>query len=425
MKIATHTLGCKLNFAETSNLVHKFKERGYESVDFKEWADIYVINTCTVTAIAEKKCRTIIRQAHKTNPNALIAVIGCFAQNASAEIANIEGVNIILGNHQKHNLLDYVDNINTLKQKQPIINNEQPTSFELSYSQGDRTRTFFKIQDGCDYFCTYCAIPYARGRSRNATIEETIRVAKEIANGGAKEIVLTGVNTGTFGLHTNESFIDLLKALDKIQGIERYRISSIEPNLITDEILEFVAQSRTFAPHFHIPIQAASDVVLANMHRRYNTEFYKDKIYKIKELMPDACIAADLMVGFNGETEEEFEKGIRFIEEIPISYLHVFTYSDRPNTMALKMPGKVDMHTRRERSEVMHQISDRKRHEFIQNQFGKTRPVLWESTPHDGKLQGWTDNYIRLQTDANSALINTITSMTINELTIVDNFSVE
>lgn len=418
-KVATHTLGCKLNFAETSSLVNKFRQEGYTPVDFKEWADVYVINTCTVTAVAEKKCRTIIRQAHKTNPDAIIAVIGCFAQNEASAIAGIEGVDIILGNDQKLNLLDYVN----LYQDSLLTNTDQPRSFELAYSQGDRTRTFFKIQDGCDYFCTYCAIPFARGRSRSATIADTVKVANEIARGGAKEIVLTGVNTGTFGLHQKEQFIDLLRELDRIEEIERYRISSIEPNLITDEILEFVAQSRAFAPHFHIPIQAASDVVLKNMHRHYDTDFYRRKIFKIKELMPDACIAADLMVGFNGETQEEFDKGIKFIEEIPISYLHVFTYSDRPNTLALKMPGKIPMHERRLRSEVMHQLSNTKRHQFIQEQIGKTRPVLWESTLRDGMMQGWTDNYIRLQAPASSHEANTITETEINDLTIVDNFS--
>lgn len=416
-RIATHTLGCKLNFAETSNLVRKFQEAGYTVVDFKDEADVYVINTCTVTAVAEKKCRTTIRQAHHKNPNATIAVIGCFAQNAAAEIEKIEGVNIILGNDKKQDLLQYVE------AHRNMVDTAQPTSFELSYSHGDRTRTFFKVQDGCDYFCTYCAIPFARGRSRSATIAETIAVAKKIASEGSKEIVLTGVNTGTFGLHHNETFIDLLKQLDEIEGIERFRISSIEPNLISDEIIEFVAQSRAFVPHFHIPIQAASDVVLKGMHRHYDTAFYRDKLLKIKELMPDACIAADLMVGFNGETEEEFEKGCEFIKSIPISYLHVFTYSERPNTMALKMPGKIPMHERRLRSEVMHKISNQKRNQFIESQMGKERKVLWESSYHDGMMQGWTDNYIKLQRKYDESLINCITTETISDLTIVDNFS--
>ena len=415
-KIATHTLGCKLNFAETSSLVRKFQQVGYTVVDFKEKADVYVINTCTVTAVAEKKCRTIIRQAHHKNPEAIIAVIGCFAQNSAEEIKHIEGVNIILGNDKKHELLNYVES------HKCTIDITQPKSFELSYSHGDRTRTFFKIQDGCDYFCTYCAIPFARGRSRSATIEETIKVAHQIAEQGSKEIVLTGVNTGTFGLHHNENFIDLLKRLDEIEKIKRYRISSIEPNLISDDIIEFVAQSRAFAPHFHIPIQAASDVVLKGMHRHYNIAFYKDKLLKIKELMPHACIAADLMVGFNGETNKEFEKGCQFIESIPISYLHIFTYSERPNTLALKMPGKIPMQERRLRSEIMHKISDQKRNIFIKSQINKKRYVLWESSNHNGMIQGWTDNYIRLQRPYEETLVNTINTEEINELTIVDNF---
>lgn len=416
-RLATHTLGCKLNFAETSNLVRKFQAAGYTTVDFTEEADVYVVNTCTVTAVAEKKCRSIIRQAHRCNPDAVIAVIGCFAQNAPQEIEQIEGVKIILGNDQKHNLLQYVE------EARRVTSTEQPRSFELSYSQGDRTRTFFKIQDGCDYFCTYCAIPFARGRSRSATIEETLGVAREIAAGGSKEVVLTGVNTGTFGKHQEESFEQLLRGLDEIEGIERYRISSIEPNLITDEILDFVARSRAFMPHFHIPIQAASDVVLKNMHRRYDTAFYKEKLLRIKELMPDACIAADLMVGFHGETMEEFEKGLAFIEEIPISYLHVFTYSERPNTMALKMPGRVPVHERRLRNEQMTALSNRKRHEFVMSQMGQTRKVLWESDNHDGMMQGWTDNYIRLQRPYQTDLVNTITEEKLDTLTVVDNFS--
>ena len=416
-RLATHTLGCKLNFAETSNLVRKFQAAGYTTVDFTEEADVYVVNTCTVTAVAEKKCRSIIRQAHRCNPDAVIAVIGCFAQNAPQEIEQIEGVKIILGNDQKHNLLQYVE------EARRVTSTEQPRSFELSYSQGDRTRTFFKIQDGCDYFCTYCAIPFARGRSRSASIEETLGVAREIAAGGSKEVVLTGVNTGTFGKHQEESFEQLLRGLDEIEGIERYRISSIEPNLITNEILDFVAHSRAFMPHFHIPIQAASDVVLKNMHRRYDTAFYKEKLFRIKELMPDACIAADLMVGFHGETEEEFEKGLAFIEEIPISYLHVFTYSERPNTMALKMPGRVPVHERRLRNEQMTALSNRKRHEFVMSQMGKPRKVLWESDNHDGMMQGWTDNYIRLQRPYQTDLVNTITEEKLDTLTVVDNFS--
>jgi threonylcarbamoyladenosine tRNA methylthiotransferase MtaB len=296
MDVATHTLGCKLNFAETSHLQRKFSDAGFNIVSYKEKADLYIINTCTVTAVAEKKCRNAIRQATAQNPAATVAVIGCFAQNDARQIATIPGVSIILGNDQKHRLLEIITTLRDQQGQQgfshPYINTEEPKSFQLSYSGGDRTRTFFKIQDGCDYFCSYCAIPFARGRSRSATIAETVAVAQEIAATGTREVVLTGVNTGTFGQHHGEQFIDLLKALDKIQGILRYRISSIEPNLITDEIIDFVAQSRAFLPHFHIPLQAGSDKVLKMMHRRYDTTLYANRLEHIRRVMPDACIAA-------------------------------------------------------------------------------------------------------------------------------------
>lgn len=423
MKIATRTLGCKLNFAETSNLHRKFIAAGHSIVEFHEVADLYIINTCTVTAIAEKKCRNAIRQASAINPKAQIAVIGCFAQNEAQKIAQLHGVSIIVGNHNKHNLLEYINSGDT----QPLVDTRQPESFEPAYSSGDRTRTFFKIQDGCDYFCSYCAIPFARGRSRSATIAETIAMAHEIAATGTKEVVLTGVNTGTFGQSHNERFIDLLRELDKIEGIERYRISSIEPNLITPEIIDFVAESRAFLPHFHIPIQAASDKVLKLMRRRYDTALYAERVNYIKKQMPDACIAVDIMTGFYGETNADFEQSIEYIKSIPISYLHVFTYSERPNTAALKMEGKVDVAERRHRSQILHQVSEEKMSVFYKEQNGKMRPVLWESNIHqsDGLtfMQGWTDNYIRLQQPFNADYINKITYTTINNSTIVNNIN--
>ena len=323
MRIAAHTLGCKLNYAETSDHLRRLAEAGHEVVDWTAEADLYIINTCTVTAVAEKKCRSAIRQAHRRNPDAQIVVMGCFAQTAADEVARIPGVTQVLGNESKR-LLSY------------------------STAGGHRTRTFFKIQDGCDYFCTYCAIPYARGRSRSATIEETLCAARRIADEGAKEVVLTGINTGTFGQHSGESFLDLLRGLDQIDGILRYRISSIEPNLLTDDIIDFVARSRAFLPHFHIPLQAGSDHVLQLMHRRYTTALYADKVRRIKAAMPDACIAADIMAGFNGENEEEFRKTLDFVASIPISYLHVFTYSDRPGTAALRLGEKIPVHLRHE-----------------------------------------------------------------------------
>ena len=352
MTIAAHTLGCKLNFAETSSLVAQFTHEGWQQVDFDQKADLYVINTCTVTAIAEKKCRNAIRQAIAANPDAIVAVIGCFAQNAADEIAKIDGVDIILGNDRKHNLFHYVNTLierrNTPDRSETTESEIQKTEFpfHLAYSTGDRTRTFLKVQDGCDYFCTYCAIPFARGRSRSATIEEVVDAANEIAASGAKEVVLTGVNTGTFGLHHGETFLDLIRALDGIEGIERYRISSIEPNLLTDDILHFVAQSRAFLPHFHIPLQAGSDKVLKIMHRRYDTAFYAALLNKIKDLMPDACIAADIMVGFNGEDDEVFEQTLAFVDSLPISYLHVFTFSERPRTAALQLGERIAVHHR-------------------------------------------------------------------------------
>ena len=407
MKIAAQTLGCKLNFAETSDLLRRLAEEGNTIVDFHSLADLYIVNTCTVTAVAEKKCRNAIRQAHRQNPDAQIVVMGCFAQVAKEEIEKMPGVTQVLGNDSKR---------------------------LLSYSGEDRTRTFFKIQDGCDYFCTYCAIPFARGRSRSASIEETLCAARRIADSGAKEVILTGVNTGTFGQHQGENFLELLEKLDNLEGILRYRISSIEPNLLTDEIIDFVAHSRAFLPHFHIPLQAGSDHVLSLMHRRYDTALYRSKLERIKSVMPDACIAADVMAGFNGETEEEFRKVLSFIDSLPISYLHVFTYSDRPGTAALKLGEKIPIPVRHEHTARLLELSEKKHKTFIDSQLGKTRPVLWESTQHlsPSKLEevpegrgrisfmlGWTDNYIRLSRPYSPTLVNTVEEVEIRPENIV------
>ena len=394
MTIAAHTLGCKLNFAETSDTLRRLTDEGHTIVDFRQKADIYLINTCTVTAVAEKKCRTAIRQAHRQNPDAQIVVMGCYAQVAADEISKLPGVTQVLGNDSKR---------------------------LLSFSGEDRTRTFFKIQDGCDYFCTYCAIPYARGRSRSASIEETLCAARRIAASGAKEVILTGVNTGTFGQHQGESFLDLLKGLDQIDGILRYRISSIEPNLLTDDIIDFVVNSRAFLPHFHIPLQAGSDHVLQLMHRRYDTALYRSKLESIKAVMPDACIAADVIAGFNGETEDEFRKVLSFIDSLPISYLHVFTYSDRPGTAALKLGEKIPIPVRHEHTARLLELSEKKHKEFISSQLSKVRPVLWESTPHSNNqtMQGWTDNYIRLCRPYDPTLVNTVEHLTITPDNIV------
>lgn len=386
MTIAAHTLGCKLNFAETSDTLRRLAEEGNTIVDWGQQADLYLINTCTVTAIAEKKCRNAIRQAHRINPDAQIVVMGCFAQVAKAEIEKMPGVTQVLGNDSKR---------------------------LLSYSGEDRTRVFFKIQDGCDYFCTYCAIPFARGRSHSATIEETLCMARRIAESGAKEVVLTGVNTGTFGQQHGESFLDLLRGLDTIDGILRYRISSIEPNLLTDDIIDFVAQSRAFLPHFHIPLQAGSDHVLQLMHRHYDTALYRSKLERIKSVMPDACIAADVMAGFNGETEEEFRKVLDFIRMLPISYLHVFTYSDRPGTAALRLGEKIPVNIRREHTARLLELSEQKHKAFTDSQLGKIRPVLWEHTDHNGQMEGWTDNYIRVCRPYDNTLANTVEHVTL------------
>ena len=392
MLIAAHTLGCKLNFAETSDTLRRLAAMGHTVVDWGQPADLYIVNTCTVTAVAEKKCRNAIRQAHRLNPDAQIVVMGCFAQVAKDEIEKMPGVTQVLGNDSKR---------------------------LLSYSGDDRTRTFFKIQDGCDYFCTYCAIPYARGRSRSASIEETLCAARRIASTSTTEVVLTGVNTGTFGQQHGESFLDLLRGLDAIEGIERYRISSIEPNLLTDDIIDFVAHSRAFLPHFHIPLQAGSDHVLSLMHRRYDTALYRAKLERIKAVMPDACIAADVMAGFNGESEEEFAKVLSFIDSLPISYLHVFTYSDRPGTAALRLGEKVPVNIRREHTARLLELSERKHHAFIDSQMGKTRPVLWESTPHSKQMLGWTDNYIRLCRPYDDSLVGTVEQVVITPDNII------
>ena len=426
MRVAAHTLGCKLNFAETSHLLRQMEERGHSIVDYRHEADLYIINTCTVTAIAERKCRNAIRQAVRQNPKAQVAVIGCFASTERSQIENIKGVTLILDNQEKHQLPDIVEN-RTTKAGQNAANaaiaeshREEFGAFAPAWSSTDRTRAFLKIQDGCDYFCSYCAIPLARGRSRSSTIEQVTAMARECAQTGANEIVLTGVNTGTFGQQTGESLLDLIKELDKLQEVKRYRISSIEPNLITEDIIDFIAQSRAFLPHFHIPLQAGSDAVLRIMHRRYDTSLFRQRVEYIKHRMPDACIAADIIAGMNGETDDDFNQGKAYVESLPLSYLHVFTYSERPHTAALKLTPRTDMPTRRQRSQELHTISERKMAAFVESQMGKVRSVLWESSNHNGKMHGLTDNYIRLERVYNQSFINTITNETISRENIAN-----
>ena len=424
--MAAHTLGCKLNFAETSQLLRKLAEYGHTVVDFKSEADLYIINTCTVTAVAERKCRNAVRQATRQNPQAKVVVTGCYAETEQRQIERIPGVSIVLGNDKKHLLAEIVEHAQTVspddESQRPALPDLQsgatslqsPTpAFAPAWSSTGRTRAFVKIQDGCDYFCTYCAIPIARGRSRSATVDEVVDMVEQCAGQGAKEVVLTGVNTGTFGQHTGESLLDLLRRLDDIEAIRRYRISSIEPNLLTDEIIDFTARSRAFLPHFHIPMQAGSDPVLRLMHRRYDTSLYRERVAHIKSLMPDACIAADIIAGFNGETESDFQATKAFVDSLPISYLHVFTYSERPHTAALKITPRTDVAERRRRSRELHCISQKKLKLFVESQVGKQRPVLWESDNHQGEMHGLTDNYIRLRRAFDPVFVNAVTLETI------------
>lgn len=417
--IAFHTLGCKLNFAESSYLAGIFTAKGYVQVEFKEKADVYVINTCTVTRIAEKKCRNAIRVARNLNPEAIIAVMGCMSQINDKEIEKIEGVDLIIGNDDKTKLVDLIEERQTKSPTENLVFDiSRLKSYYPSYSSSDRTRSFLKIQDGCDYFCTYCAIPYSRGRSRNDDIASVVAQAKILAGQGKKEVVLTGVNIGDFGKSTNESFLDLIKALDKVEGIERYRISSIEPNLITEEVIDFCAGSRAFLPHFHIPLQAGTNKILHLMKRKYERELFAQRVNYINKVMPHAFIAADVIVGFPGETEEDFEEAKSFIDGLPLAALHVFTYSERPGTPAASMQGCVPMSERHRRSEELQKISTRKKEEFYLKNKGKELNVLWESDEEDGMMFGWTDNYIRVGRKYDKRYINTITK---EKIEIIDN----
>lgn len=417
--IAFHTLGCKLNFAESSYLAGIFVAKGYEQVDFREKADVYVINTCTVTRIAEKKCRNAIRMARNLNPDAIIAVMGCMSQLNDKQIEKIEGVDFIIGNDDKIKLVDLIEERHVkAKTENLVLDISRLKSYYPSYSSSDRTRSFLKIQDGCDYFCTYCAIPYSRGRSRNDDIASVVAQAKILAEQGKKEVVLTGVNIGDFGKSTGESFLDLIKALDKVEGIERYRISSIEPNLITEEVIDFCVESKAFLPHFHIPLQAGTNKILRLMKRKYERELFAQRVNYINNVMPRAFIAADVIVGFPGETEEDFEDTKAFIEQLPLAALHVFTYSERPGTPAASMQGSVPISERHRRSEELQKISDRKKQEFYLNNKGCELNVLWESDEEDGMMFGWTDNYIRVGRKYDKLYVNTITK---EKIEILDN----
>jgi threonylcarbamoyladenosine tRNA methylthiotransferase MtaB len=421
-KIAFYTLGCKLNYSETSQISRQFPEEKYSVVDFTDVADIYVINTCAVTEKSEKKSRAIIRQAKKRNPNAVIAAVGCYSELKPDAIKAMNGTDMILGTSEKFKIQEYLDN----KVDQISIKpSAEDLVFNPSYSTGDRTRSFFKIQDGCDYFCSYCTVPLARGRSRSDSIENTLKIAREIASTDIKEMILTGVNVGDYGRKNNEQFLDLLQELDKIEGIERIRISSIEPDLLKDEIIEFVAQSKKFLPHFHIPLQSASDRVLKEMKRRYNTNLFSNRLKKIKELMPDCCIAIDLIVGFPGETEKDIIESLDFIESSSISYMHVFTYSERENTKAVLLGNKIQNGERTLRSKKMLQLSEKLKAKFYNENLGKEKFVLFESDNVNGMMHGFTENYIKVKVPFTESLINQIRKVRLERIEKDGIFAVE
>lgn len=421
---AFHTLGCKLNFAETSTIARQLTDAGYDKVSFDDRADVYVINTCSVTENADRECKLHVKRAMKANPEGLVVIVGCYAQLKPEEISQITGVDLVLGAKEKFNILSYLDDLEKSESEGVVHSCEiEETDFFIgSYSIGDRTRAFLKVQDGCDYKCTYCTIPLARGISRSDTIENVLKNAKEIAERDIKEIVLTGVNIGDYGKgefgnkRHEHTFLDLISELDQVEGIERIRISSIEPNLLKDESIELVSKSKSFVPHFHIPLQSGSDELLKKMKRRYLTKLYNDRVNKIREVMPDAAIGVDVIVGFPGETEELFMETYNFLNNLPISYLHVFTYSERENTEAVGMPGVVPIPERKKRNKMLRILSEKKKMAFYQTQLGKTLPVLWEHENKDGKMYGFTENYVRVQKDFDQASVNQIEFLNLEKI---------
>ena len=413
---AFHTLGCKLNCAETSTIARQLTSAGYEKVSFDEPAKVYIINTCSVTENADRECKFHVKRAMKANPDGLVVILGCYAQLKPEEISKIEGVDLVLGAKEKFNILSYLDDLQK-SENTGIIHSceiDEADFFIGSYSIGDRTRAFLNVQDGCDYKCTYCTIPLARGISRSDTIESVVKNATEIAQKGIKEIVLTGVNIGDYGKGEfgnkkhEHTFLDLITELNQVEGIERIRISSIEPNLLKNESIELVAKSKRFVPHFHIPLQSGSDDLLKKMKRRYLTGLYADRVAKIREVMPDSCIGVDVIVGFPGETEEKFLETYNFINELPISYLHVFTYSERENTEAVEMEGVIPIPERKRRNKMLRILSEKKKMAYYQTQLGKTLPVLWEHENKNGLMFGFTENYVRVQKPFDENSVNTI-----------------
>ncbi len=419
-KVAFYTLGCKLNYSETSSIGRLFNNAGFSTVDFTDTPDVFVINTCSVTENADKKCKKVVKEALKISPNAYVTIVGCYAQLKPKEIAEIPGVDMVLGAAEKFQIVDYITDLT--KNPKALVYNQPVTEanqFVSAWSIGDRTRTFLKVQDGCDYSCTFCTIPLARGASRSDTIENAVKQAEEIAASDVKEIVLTGVNLGDFGIRDGkreDKFFDLVKALDKVEGIDRIRISSIEPNLLTDEIIEFVATSKRFVPHFHIPLQSGSDKILGLMRRRYKRELYANRVAKIKQLMPDCCIGVDVIVGFPGETREDFIDTYNFLNDLNVSYLHVFTYSERENTPASEMKGTVPGSTRAERSKMLHILSDKKRRAFYETQLGRTDEVLFEGDIKDGFMHGFTRNYVKVKTKYDPVLVNELKTVHLTQI---------
>lgn len=431
-KVAFHTLGCKLNFSETATLARRFEEKGYERVAFNNFADIYVINTCSVTENADKQFKTVVKSCMKINDEAFIIAVGCYAQLKPNEIAEIEGVDLVLGATEKFKITDYLHNLSKKDTSRVHSCEIQEANFYTSaYSLSDRTRAFLKVQDGCDYKCTYCTIPLARGVSRSGTLENVLKDAKEILARGVKEIVLTGVNIGDYGKGEfgnkkhEHTFLDLLKSLNDVKGMSRLRISSIEPNLLKDEIIEFCSQSKYLVPHFHIPLQSGSNTTLRAMRRRYTKELYINRVNRIKKAMPEACIGVDVIVGFPGESEEHFLETYRLLSELDIAYLHVFSYSERPNTKAVTMKNPVPLSIRKKRSKMLRTLSVKKRRAFYETQISERRKVLWENEKKEGFIYGFTENYVKVRAPYNPALINSITPVRLTDIADNGTVSVE
>lgn len=419
-KVAFYTLGCKLNYSETSTIGRMFESKGYQKVDFSETPDIFIINTCSVTENADKKCKKIVKEAKKISPSSYVAIIGCYAQLKPTEISEIEGVDAVLGAAEKFRLIELLDGFAKVQETKVLASEiHEATQFNNAFSINDRTRTFLKVQDGCNYGCAFCTIPLARGKSRSDTVANILKSAWEIAQTDVKEVVLTGVNIGDFGIQDGkrkEKFEDLVRQLDEVEGIDRFRISSIEPNLLTNEIIQFVSTSKRFVPHFHIPLQSGSNDILRKMGRRYLKQLYEDRVARIKALMPHCCIGVDVIVGFPGETQEHFLETYNFLNELPISYLHVFTYSERANTRAEEMDGVIPLKVRNERSKMLRILSEKKRRKFYEENLGQTFRVLFEEDIEEGRIHGFTENYIRVAAKYDPLLLNEIKTVTLSEI---------